>query len=161
MSIFRFFRSPFLSPLLFAGMHCAVPPAAAAADQHAAGQFDVSVIPAGASATENGTTTARMVIEKHYHGDLSGSGKGEMLSAVTGTPGSAAYVAIERVSGTLHGKQGSFVVQHNGSRKGGVNALSITIVPDSGTGELAGIGGTMGIEIVGGKHFYTVSYRLP
>ena len=154
-------RFSYLTPLLFAGIQFAAAPVAAATPERAAGQFDVSVTPAGAGASENGTTTGRMLIDKRYHGELSGSGKGEMLTAVTGTPGSAAYVAIERINGTLHGRKGSFVVQHSGTRKDGLNTLAIAIVPDSGSGDLAGISGTMGIDIIDGKHFYTVNYRLP
>jgi hypothetical protein len=102
-----------------------------------------------------------MAIDKHYHGELEGQGVGEMLSAMTTTEGSAGYVAIERVSGKLQGRSGSFVVQHTGTMARGAQALSITVVPDSGTGELAGIAGTMRIRIEERKHFYEFDYVLP
>lgn len=103
----------------------------------------------------------RMSLDKVYAGDLVGTGKGTMLTAMTGTQGSGAYVAIERVSGTLHGKKGSFVFQHLGTMNRGAQQLSITIVPDSGTGELAGIEGTFKLAIVDGKHLYEIEYSLP
>lgn len=129
--------------------------------QHAAGPFDVTVTPQDQPAVLDGVTTGRMAIDKHYHGDLEGSGVGEMLSAMTTTEGSAGYVAIERVTGTLQGRTGSFVVQHSGTMARGAQALSISVVPDSGTGELAGIAGTMRIRIEERKHFYEFDYLLP
>jgi hypothetical protein len=92
---------------------------------------------------------------------LVATGKGEMLTALTGTQGSAGYVAIERVTGTLHGRTESFVFQHSGSMSRGAQQLSITVVPDSGTDELAGIRGTFRLNIVEGKHFYEFEYSLP
>lgn len=129
--------------------------------QHASGKFDVSLTPAGANEKAGRTETGRMLIDKQYQGPLAATGKGEMLTAVTDTKGSAAYVAIERVSGTLNGKQGSFVVQHAGTMNGGKQRLSIEIVPDSGTGDLNGIAGTMTIKIVDRQHFYEMDYILP
>jgi hypothetical protein len=129
--------------------------------QHAAGPFDVTVTPQGQPVVLDGATTGRMAIDKLYHGDLNGRGSGEMLSAMTVTEGSAGYVAIERVTGTLHGKSGSFVVQHSGTMARGAQQLSITVVPDSGTGELAGISGTMRIRIEERNHFYEFDYILP
>jgi hypothetical protein len=102
-----------------------------------------------------------MAIDKQYHGELEGQGVGEMLSAMTTTEGSAGYVAVERVTGTLHGRRGSFVVQHSGTMARGAQSLSISVVPDSGTGELAGIAGTMRIRIEERKHFYEFDYILP
>jgi len=129
--------------------------------QHAAGPFDVTVTPQGQPEVGNGVTTGRMMIDKRYHGALEGSGSGEMLSAMTTTEGSAGYVAIERVTGKLHGRSGSFVVQHSGTMARGAQALSITVVPDSGDGELAGIAGTMRIRIEERQHFYEFDYVLP
>ncbi len=138
------------------------PSAATAApiNLRASGPFDVSMTPDGASDKVGVTRTARMLLDKRYAGELAASGTGQMLSAVTDTAGSAAYVAIERVTGALHGKQGSFVIQHTGAMRGGARELSIRIVPDSGTGELAGISGTMDIRMEGGKHFYDLTYTL-
>jgi hypothetical protein len=129
--------------------------------QHAAGPFDVTVTPQGQPEVGNGVTTGRMMIDKRYHGALEGSGVGEMLSAMTATEGSAGYVAIERVTGKLNGRSGSFVVQHSGTMARGAQALSITVVPDSGAGELAGIAGTMRIRIEERQHFYEFDYVLP
>jgi len=107
-----------------------------------------------------GATLGRMSIDKQFHDDLEASSKGEMLSAMSGTPGSAGYVAIEKVSGTLHGRSGSFVLQHSATMTRGTPALNIIVVPDSGTGELAGLSGTMTIIIADGKHSYTFDYTL-
>jgi len=101
-----------------------------------------------------------MSIDKQFHGDLEGTSKGEMLTAGTGVKGSAGYVAIERVSGTLNGRSGTFVLQHSGTMTHGEPHLTITVVPDSGTGELAGLAGTMSILIAGGNHSYDFEYTL-
>jgi hypothetical protein len=103
----------------------------------------------------------RMSLDKTFSGDLQGTGKGEMLMAGTETKGSAGYVAIERVSGTLHGRTGTFVLQHTGTMNRGAPQLSVTVVPDSGTGQLAGLAGTLNIIIAGGKHSYEFDYSLP
>ncbi|PYT10028.1 MAG: DUF3224 domain-containing protein [Acidobacteria bacterium] len=103
----------------------------------------------------------RMLLDKRFEGDLVGTGKGEMLTALTSVKGSAGYVAIERVAGTLHGRSGAFVFQHSGSMNRGAQQLSITVVPDSGTGALVGISGTFKLNIVDGKHFYEFEYSLP
>ena len=129
--------------------------------KHVAGPFDVTVSPQGQPEVHDGVTTGRMAIDKRYHGEQEGTGVGEMLSAMTTTEGSAGYVAIERVTGTLQGKSGSFVVQHSGTMARGAQALSISVVPDSGTGELAGIAGTMRIRIEERQHFYEFDYILP
>ncbi len=102
-----------------------------------------------------------MMLDKQYHGDLEATGKGQMLTAGTEVKGSGAYVAIEYVSGTLKGHSGSFVLQHTGTMTQGVPHLSITVVPDSGTGQLKGIAGTMTIDIAAGKHSYDFEYTLP
>ena len=101
-----------------------------------------------------------MSIDKQFHGDLTGTGKGEMLSAMTAVEGSAGYVAIERVSGCLHGRTGSFVFQHVGIMNRGEQQLTITVVPDSGAGELVGISGSFTIDIVDGQHQYIFTYSL-
>ena len=103
---------------------------------------------------------ARMSIDKVFHGDLEGTSKGEMLSAGTVVKGSAGYVAIEYVTGKLNGRSGSFVMQHNGVMTRGAPQLSVTVVPDSGTGELAGIAGKLNIIIAEGKHSYDFEYTL-
>ncbi len=132
-------------------------------DKHAAGPFDVKLDaqPVALKDDGEGATRGRMSIDKRYHGDLEAVSKGEMLTAMTGTQGSAGYVAIERVSGTLGGRKGTFALQHNATMTRGVPLLNIIVVPDSGTGDLAGLSGTMKIEIAGGgKHFYAFDYRL-
>jgi hypothetical protein len=102
-----------------------------------------------------------MSIDKKFSGDLEATSKGEMLTAMTEVKGSAGYVAIERVNGTLHGRSGTFVLQHSGTMTRGAPELSLTVVPDSGTGQLVGLAGKMTIKIEEGKHFYEFDYRLP
>jgi hypothetical protein len=125
----------------------------------ATGTFDVKLTPQ-ASDPALGTSLGRMSIDKQFHGDLEGTSKGEMLTGGTDVKGSAGYVAIERVAGTLHGKSGSFILQHSGTLTRGAPQLTITVVPDSGTGELAGLAGTMMIIIADGKHSYELEYTL-
>ncbi|HMM67686.1 MAG TPA: DUF3224 domain-containing protein, partial [Dokdonella sp.] len=84
----------------------------------------------------------------------------EMLSAMTSMKGSAGYVAIERVVGSLQGRRGSFVLQHSGTMNRGEPSLSVTVVPDSGTGELEGLSGTLGITVREGIHCYGFDYQL-
>jgi hypothetical protein len=103
----------------------------------------------------------RMSIDKRFDGDLAATSKGEMLSAMTEVKGSAGYVALERVTGVLEGRSGSFVLQHCGTMTRGTPQLTVTVVPDSGTGQLAGLSGTFTINIEGGKHFYELQYELP
>lgn len=137
------------------------PPAAqkgAAMSGRAAGAFDVKMTP-GPEDKESGV--GRMTIDKQYHGDLEGTGKGEMLSFMTAVQGSGVYVAIERVSGTLRGRTGTFMLQHLGVMTRGAPSLSIAVVPDSGTGQLTGIAGKMQIDIADGKHSYGFEYTLP
>jgi hypothetical protein len=102
-----------------------------------------------------------MSIDKQFHGDLEATSKGEMLAAMTETKGSAGYVAIERVTGALHGRTGAFVLQHSGTMNRGAASLSVTVVPDSGTDKLAGLSGKMAIQVEGGKHSYEFEYTLP
>jgi hypothetical protein len=101
-----------------------------------------------------------MTMDKQFSGDLAGTGKGQMLSAGTSVKGSAGYVAIEKFTGTVGGRSGSFVLQHSGTMTRGTPHLAISVVPDSGTGELAGISGTMTIRITDGQHFYEFDYSL-
>jgi hypothetical protein len=109
----------------------------------------------------DGTRLSRLSIDKEFFGDLAATSKGEMLSATTGVKGSAGYVAIERVEGTLAGLDGSFVLQHSGTMTRGAPHLTLTVVPDSGSGKLTGIAGSMTIEIADGKHSYDFTYTLP
>jgi hypothetical protein len=127
--------------------------------QRARGTFEVKLVPQAADA-ESDAALGRMSIDKQFHGDLEGTSKGQMLTAGTAVKGSAGYVAIERVSGTLNGRRGSFVLQHNGTLARGVPQLSIVVVPDSGTDELAGISGNLTITISDGKHSYDFDYTL-
>ncbi|MEP7042091.1 MAG: DUF3224 domain-containing protein [Dokdonella sp.] len=131
--------------------------------QSAKGDFEVKLAPQALALEDmdDGAKRGRMSIDKQFHGDLEATSKGEMLSAMTATQGSAGYVAIEKVSGTLQGRQGTFVLQHNATMTRGVPYLNIIVVPDSGTGELAGLGGTMKIIIgADGKHSYEFDYLL-
>jgi len=125
---------------------------------HATGPFDVKVIPADEKFDD--PLLGRMTIDKQYHGDIEATAKGQMLTAGSAVKGSGAYVAIEKVSGTLHGHTGTFVLQHSGTMTNGAPQLTITVVPDSGTGQLAGIAGKMTITITNGKHFYDLEYTL-
>lgn len=128
----------------------------------ASGRFEVAMQPQADPAAETpGATLGRLRLDKQYHGDLQATAQGQMLSAITATPGSAGYVAIEHVTGTLHGRSGSFVLQHRGVMDRGAQALEITVVPDSGTGGLAGLSGRMAIRINEGRHEYDLSYSLP
>jgi Protein of unknown function (DUF3224) len=127
----------------------------------AKGTFTVEMKPQGAPTAVEGVSTARMSLNKRFEGDLAGVGAGEMLTALTPVEGSAGYVAIERFTGMAHGKAGSFVFQHTGTMSRGAQQLSITVVPDSGTGALSGIQGRFSISIVGGKHYYELEYSLP
>lgn len=128
---------------------------------HAAGPFEVKVTPQTTN-DQDSSSPVRMSIDKQFHGDLEGTSKGEMLSVMTAVKGSAGYVAMEKVTGTLNGRSGSFVLQHSATMNRGTPQLSITVVPDSGTGELEGITGKMDIKIEpGGKHYYDFAYTLP
>jgi hypothetical protein len=102
----------------------------------------------------------RMSLEKRFQGELEATSAGQMLSVGTEVARSAGYVAMERVNGTLHGRTGSFALQHSGTMTRGEPHLSVTVVPDSGTGQLVGIAGRMTIKIVDGKHFYEFRYTL-
>jgi hypothetical protein len=133
----------------------------AAMPSHATGTFEVKLTPQGEGDKAEGSTLGRMLIAKQIHGDLDGTSKGEMLTAGTDVKNSAGYVALERITGTLQGRAGSFVLQHSGTLTRGAPLQSITVVPDSGTGQLAGITGKMTIAIADGKHSYDFEYTLP
>jgi hypothetical protein len=124
---------------------------------HATGTFEVKLT----AQTTDDPGLGRLAIDKIFHGDLEGTSKGEMLSAMTDVKGSAGYVAIERVTGTLGHRAGAFVLQHSGTMTRGAQQLSITVVPDSGSGALTGLVGKMSIQIEGGKHSYEFEYSLP
>src|SRR5438445_2125876 len=127
----------------------------------ATGTFEVKLEPLPTNDSSEGSPVGRMSIDKQIPGDLEGTSKGEMLTAATSVKGSGAYVAIERVTGSLHGRTGSFVLQHIGTMTRGVPKLSITVVPDSGTGQLAGVTGKFQVIIADGKHSYEFDYSLP
>lgn len=126
---------------------------------HVSGTFDVNLVPlAGEPGSD--PTLGRMSIDKQFHGDLEASSKGQMLMVQAEVKGSAGYVAIEKVSGTLQGRKGTFVLQHSGIMTRGVGQLLVTVVPDSGTGDLKDLAGKMTIDIRDGKHFYGFDYTL-
>jgi hypothetical protein len=131
---------------------------------HATGPFDVKLAPQSDDKVGD-PTIGRMSIDKQYHGDLEATSKGQMLTAMTETKGSAGYVAMERVTGTLRTasgvRSGSFALQHSGTMNRGVPQLSVTVVPDSATGQLVGLSGKMTINIADGKHSYDFEYTLP
>jgi hypothetical protein len=124
------------------------------------GTFDVKLVPQPLALAPEGSGLGRMSLDKRYHGELDATGVGEMLSAMAAVKGSAGYVAIERVSGTLQGRSGSFVLQHSGTLERGAPTLSVTVVPDSGTAELAGLTGSMAIEVEPGVHRYAFTYEV-
>ncbi|HVE75376.1 MAG TPA: DUF3224 domain-containing protein [Actinomycetota bacterium] len=126
----------------------------------ATGTFEVSLTPQSDNASDD-PMLARHLIDKTFQGDLEGKSVGQMFSAGTAVSGSAGYVAIEKVQGSLQGRSGSFVLQHNGTMTRGEPRLDLTVVPDSGTGELTGLEGEMTIDIDDGKHSYNLSYSLP
>jgi hypothetical protein len=126
----------------------------------ATGSFDVKITPLATDSPAEGSTLGRMSIEKKFHGDLEATSTGEMLTAGTAIKNSAGYVAIERVTGTLHGRTGTFALQHNATMTRGTGALNIIVVPDSGTGELSGLSGNLSIDISDGKHAYVLEYTI-
>ena len=128
---------------------------------HASGTFEVKISPLQPYNTAEGAMLGRLSIDKEFAGDLEATSKGEMLSAGTSVKNSAGYVAIEHVTGTLNGRTGTFVLQHNGTMTRGTGELTVTVVPDSGTGQLEGLTGSLKIIIAGGKHSYEFDYTLP
>jgi hypothetical protein len=128
--------------------------------QQARGKFDVKLLPQAPDPTV-GDAVGRMLLDKRFHGPLDATSVGQMLAIHSTVKGSAAYVAMERVTGTLDGRSGSFALQHRGVMDRGVPELLVTVVPDSGTGELEGLSGRMTIDITGGEHSYGFEYSLP
>lgn len=126
----------------------------------ATGPFEVSIKPLPLDTDAESQLLGRMSIDKQFHGDLEATSKGQMLTGGTSIRNSAAYVAIERVTGSLKGRKGSFALQHTGVMNRGVPSLVITVVPDSGTDQLEGLKGTMIINIEAGKHSYQLDYTL-
>ena len=127
--------------------------------ERAHGTFEVKMAPMAPD--ENGEeTVGRMSLDKQFEGELVATSKGQMLAVRTDVQGSAGYVAMERVSGTLNGRRGSFALQHSGVMTRGAPHLSVTVVPDSGTDELVGLAGEMTIDIVDGKHLYGFEYTV-
>jgi hypothetical protein len=126
----------------------------------ASGTFEVKLMPQAKDDYADGATLGRLTIDKQFRGDLTGASKGQMLSAATPVKGSAGYVAMELVTGSVAGRAGTFVFQHSGTMNRGAAALTLTVVPDSGTGELTGLGGAMRIIIADGKHSYEMDYTL-
>jgi hypothetical protein len=122
----------------------------------ARGSFDVKLVPQ----SDAGSPLGRMTIDKTFKGDLQGTSKGQMLAAGTAVKDSAGYVALEQVTGTLAGRSGTFILQHSGTMTRGVPTLTVSVVPDSGTGELLGLTGMMTIKVENG-HFYEFNYVLP
>jgi hypothetical protein len=126
----------------------------------ARGDFVVTLTPQSTDEITGASTIARLAIDKQFTGDLIGVSKGEMLSAGTPIKGSAGYVAIERVVGALHGRTGTFVLQHSGTMTRGSPELTVSVVPDSGSGALTGLSGTMRIIIEGKRHSYEFDYTI-
>lgn len=124
------------------------------------GEFDVKMVPQSGDAGL-GEGIGRLGLDKVFRGALDATSKGQMLAFRTPVEGSAGYVAMERVDGTLAGRRGTFVLQHSGTMDRGAQHLDLAVLPDSGTGELAGLRGTMQIEIAEGKHYYVFEYSLP
>lgn len=124
----------------------------------ATGNFEVELQPLPA---EDGAPAGigRMSIDKRFTGDLRGTSRGEMMTAAGTTAGSAGYVAVERVAGTLHGRSGEFLLQHFGTMRRGEGSLTVEVVPDSGSGELQGLVGTMTIDAAA-NHAYVFDYEL-
>lgn len=128
---------------------------------HASGPFEVKLVPQGPAEGVGDPTVGRMALDKQFHGDLEATSTGEMLAVRTEVGGSAGYVAMERVTGTLHGRAGTFALQHSGTMNRGVPTLKIAVVPDSGTGDLVGLIGTMAIRVEAGKHGYDFEFSFP
>lgn len=120
----------------------------------------MKIVPQAPEEAIGDPTVGRLSIDKQFSGDLEATSKGQMLAVRTEIPASAGYVAMERVTGTLHGLRGTFALQHSGTMNRGAPLLIISVVPDSGTGQLAGIAGTMSIVIEGGKHSYDLDYTI-
>ncbi|MDP1889308.1 MAG: DUF3224 domain-containing protein [Gemmatimonadaceae bacterium] len=127
----------------------------------ARGAFDIKMSPQSMAHAVEGSRLTRYSLDKQYHGDLVATAIGEMFAAKPSEQSSAGYVAVEHVNGSLHGRRGTFILQHSGTMTRGVPTLSVSVVPDSGTEDLAGLTGTLTIIIEGKKHFYEFEYALP
>ena len=151
-----------IAPLSTAFAQAQAPPAQKETmTKHATGPFEVKITPQPTD-DKSETPLGRMSIDKQLHGDLEGTSHGEMLTAGTTEKNSGGYVAVERFTGTLHGRTGTFILQHSATMNRGVPHLLITVVPDSGTGQLKGIAGTFNVIITkDGKHSYDFEYTLP
>lgn len=132
-----------------------------AMSSRASGTFEVKVKPLPNDEKVAGLSVGRMGLEKEWKGDLTGTSKGEMMTIGTSVEGSAGYVAVEQMTVALKGRSGSFALLHQGTMKGGDFNLTITVVPDSGTGQLVGLSGKLAIVIADGKHSYDFDYTLP
>ena len=126
----------------------------------AKGEFEVKRTPQGELDMGGNTRIGHMRFDKQFHGPLTANSVVHMLAVMSPVPGSGAYVAIERIEGTLDGRKGSFYAQHNGIMDRGNPSLDLSVVPDTGTDELTGLRGRIAIDIVDGKHFYTFDYQL-
>lgn len=144
---------------------CVIAPSAAQKENpmphHATGTFEVKLTPLDPAFKAEDNSIGRFSIDKQFHGSLEATSKGEMLSGAGTVKGSGGYVAIERVTGTLEGRTGTFLLQHNGTMQAGVYHLNVIVIPDSGTAQLTGLQGSMEIIIKDGKHSYDFSYTLP
>ena len=128
---------------------------------HITGSFNVTLTPQPPAPGLEAAQLGRQTLDKQFHGALEAHSLGEMLAAISPVQGSAGYVAIERVDGTLQGKKGTFVLMHTGTMNRGERQLTVQVVPDSGTGELTGLTGQMDIQITHGQHGYSFDYTLP
>jgi hypothetical protein len=127
---------------------------------HASGTFEVKMTSPTPDEKVPASAIGRFSLDKKFSGDLEGTSKGEMLAISSTVPGSAGYVAMEQVAGKLNGRTGTFALQHTGTMNRGAAQLSVTVIPDSGTGELVGLSGKMDIKIADGKHFYEFDYVI-
>ncbi len=128
---------------------------------YARGTFDVTMTPQPPDDTATVVSVGRMSLAKQFHGDLEATSTGQMLAVSTAVEGSAGYVAMEQVTGTLHGHNGTFALQHSGTMTRGTPQLTVTVVPDSGTAHLVGLSGALTITIVDRQHRYDFAYTLP
>lgn len=126
----------------------------------ATGTFEVRTVPQPPVEEAGGEAIGRLLLDKQFHGELEAKSVGTMLGARSPVQGSAGYVAIEKLTGSLKGRSGSFLLQHSGIMNRGAMEQSVTIIPDSGSEELTGIGGKMTIRIEGGVHHYQLDYNL-
>ena len=127
----------------------------------ATGTFEVKIVPLDPAFKSEANSIGRFSLDKQFHGALEANSKGEMLSGMGTIKGSGGYVAIERITGTLDGRTGTFILQHNGTMQAGVFHLNVIVIPDSATNQLSGLQGSMDIIIKDGKHSYDFTYSLP